>query len=139
MEVTPAITIIISVAGVVVSLVGPLYYLVLDMRKNAGAASASRDHLSSSQDDLAEELAAIREEVQANNDELTGEVHEMRQEVRENAIRSDRNQQHLHQLLVGEQNSDDDDIGNPHYRTEYCPLPEQCTWHAALDERDDAP
>lgn len=137
MEVTPAITIIISVAGVVVSLVGPLYYLVLDMRKNAGAASASRDHLSASQDDLAAELAAIREEVEANNDELTDEVQEMRREVRENAIRSDRNQQHLHQLLVGKQNGDDDDIGNPHYMAEYCPLPEQCTWHSPGSENSD--
>lgn len=112
------LSLIVGVAGTVMAMVAPLYYLVLDMRRDDGVANVERES-------MVEEQQGIREDL----DELVGEVREMRTQVESNAQRAERNQKHIHQVLVGEHNSHDRDMGNPHYRAEHCPLDEECPWH----------
>lgn len=112
------LTIIAGVAGVTGALVAPLYVLVLRMRHSNGQADQRRESLSEEQGEIAEEL-----------DEISEKLETIRVDVEENALRSEQNQRHIHQLLVGEHNSHDRDIGNPHYTPKHCPLEDSCPWH----------
>lgn len=111
------LTIILGVAAITAALVAPLYILVLRMYGDDEAATQERETLSASQSDIEEALTEIDEKL--DNIESTVEV---------NAHRSEQNQKHIHQLLVGKIDDDDNDIGNPHYQAQHCPLGEECTW-----------
>lgn len=109
-------TIILGVAA----LVAPLYMLVLRMRRQDGIDTESLSQIAEAQ----KELVSSMEEVEKD-------VLELRNDVEQNMVRSEKNQRHIHQILVGDYNSDGEDIGNPHHRAEHCPLRDECPFHAA--------
>lgn len=127
------VSIIVGVAAVVVTLVGPLYYIVLDMSGDDAAAEEERGTLGETQDSIKKDISDLREELQVSHDDLRDEVQELRTDVHENALRAEQNQKHIHQLLVGDHNGDEGEMGNPHHKAEYCPLPEECPWHEATE------
>jgi len=104
--------------AITAALVAPLYVLVLRRLNDTSSAESERANLD-------EDLVELTENVE----EMRSEVRDIHAEVSRNANRSERNQRHIHQILLGEHNGDDDEMGNPHYRAEYCPLPEECPWH----------
>lgn len=111
------LTIILGVAAITAALVAPLYILVLRVYGSDEAAAQERTTLSESQAELEETLSSIDSKL--DTIETT---------VEKNAERSETNQEHLHQLLLGKIDGDDTDIGNPHYKSEYCPLEGECPW-----------
>jgi len=116
-------TIITIVIGVTGAIVGPLYILVLRGYGDSEVANEERGNLEDEQEEIRETLKSIEESLEV-----------VETEVRLNAERSERNQNHIHQLLLGKMKDDDTDIGNPHYQAEYCPLPGECPWHGHSDE-----
>lgn len=122
------LTLIVGVAGVVATLVAPLYYLVLDMRSNGAEAAAEREAISDAQDSAETDIDKLAQEMRESHRELHEEVSQIRAVVETNANRSEMNQKHIHQILVGEHNmgEDEDDIANPHYTADHCPLPDEC-------------
>jgi hypothetical protein len=123
------LAVIVGVAGVTVTLVGPLYYLVLDLREEIGGAEEARDNLAQSQSGVESSVSTLREEMQQSHKDVQEDIQALRQDVHENALRAEQNQRHIHQLLVGDHNGDDGEMGNPHHRAEHCPLPDECPWH----------
>lgn len=117
------LTIVGAYAAVSVAIVGPLYVLVLRRLGDEEAAEVKRAGI---EDDI--------EQVQTDVSDIKDRVEEMHYEVQLNADRSERNQRHIHQILLGEHNGDDDEMGNPHYKAEYCPLPGECPWCGEADE-----
>jgi|APHM01.1.fsa_nt_gi hypothetical protein len=111
-------TIILGVAGVTMALVAPLYILVLRVYGGDEAAAQERETLDETQTDMEETL-----------DRIDSRLETIETAVEINAERSETNQRHIHQLLVGKIEDDDSDIGNPHYQAQHCPLGEECTWH----------
>lgn len=113
------LTLLVGVAGVVGAFVAPLYLLVLRMYGRDESAAATRERLDESQSGLEGDITDIKET-----------VHGIESQVEQNAERSQQNQEHIHQLLVGSVNGNDDvEIGNPHYQPEHCPLGDECPWH----------
>lgn len=114
------LSVVVGVAGVVITLVAPLYYLVLDLRTDGAAKDVRRSNLSDSQDDIQDDIEEIHDELQ-----------EVREAVSRNSHRTETNQQHLHQLIVdGSAPPPDADTAPGHSEAE-CPLPDQCPWHAS--------
>jgi hypothetical protein len=118
---------IISLVGVVftiilgvAALVAPLYILVLRMRRQDGVDTEQLSQIASAQEELLNSMQ-----------EVERDVLELRNDVEQNMVRSEKNQRHIHQILVGDYNAEGDEIGNPHHRAEHCPLPEDCPFHAA--------
>lgn len=112
-----ALAIILPTIVGVASLIAPLYVMVLRGYGDDEVAETERDQLGETQKTISEELKGIR-----------GELTEIKSEVRMNAQRSEQNQKHLHQLLLGKIDDDDNDIGNPHYKSQHCPIPGPCPW-----------
>lgn len=129
-NITLVLTVIVGVAGVVATLVGPLYYLVLSMRRSDGNAEAERENLAGKQDDLSTEMGELEGSIQDLRQDLNDDMGELKEQVSRNAIRSEQNQRHIHQLLVGRESERDEDIGNPHHTAENCPLPDECPFHS---------
>lgn len=123
---TTILTIIGGFAAIVAALVAPLYIMLLRMRGSDAEAVVERGNLSETQSGFEQELEALRGGVRTSHEELQEDLAELRADLRATAERSERNQRHIHQLLLGEHNGEDDDIGNPHHRAEYCPLPDEC-------------
>jgi peptidoglycan hydrolase CwlO-like protein len=112
------LTIIAATAGITTALVAPLYVLIIRYQGERSSTDTEVTHLTQDQDSIEESLADIedklvtlQQDVQANGDQVTV------------------NQQHIHELLLGKIDADETEIGNPHYKAEYCPIPEQCTFH----------
>lgn len=114
----PALSVILGVAAIMIPLVAPMYYLVLDMRGDRSTAESERGHIEEEQSDISDTLESLQSEVQ--------DLHE---DVQRNHLRSEQNQRHIHQLLVGKIDDDDNEIGNPHYQADHCPLPDECPYH----------
>lgn len=124
------LTIVATVAGVVATLVAPMYYLVLDMRRSGGEAEVKRETLADSQDDLEDDLESLEESIEDARQDIRGDMTDIKQQVAQNAVRSEQNQRHIHQLIVGRESEREDEIGNPHHTAENCPLPEECPFHS---------
>jgi peptidoglycan hydrolase CwlO-like protein len=112
------LTIIAATAGITTALVAPLYVLIIRYQGERSSTETEVTHLTQDQDsieaslaDIEDKLVSLQQDVQANGDQATV------------------NQQHIHELLLGKIDADDAEIGNPHYKAEYCPIPEQCTFH----------
>jgi nitrogen fixation/metabolism regulation signal transduction histidine kinase len=116
-------TILAIVVPTIIGIIGaiaPLYYMVLRLYGDRGTAAMEREGLDAEQTTINEKL-----------DRIESNISSLDADVRMNAQAAERNQKHIHQLLVGRMNADeDDDIGNPHYKSEYCPLPEECPYHS---------
>lgn len=112
------LTIVAATTGITTALVAPLYVLIIRYQGQRSSTDTEVSHLTKDQDsieeslsDIEEQLVSLQQDVQANGDQVTV------------------NQQHIHELLLGKIESDDAEIGNPHYKAEHCPIPEQCTFH----------
>jgi peptidoglycan hydrolase CwlO-like protein len=112
------LTIVAATTGITTALVAPLYVLIIRYQGQRSSTDTEVSHLTKDQDsiekslsDIEEQLVSLQQDVQANGDQVTV------------------NQQHIHELLLGKIDADDAEIGNPHYKAEYCPIPEQCTFH----------
>ncbi|PSQ70916.1 MAG: hypothetical protein BRD38_04055 [Bacteroidetes bacterium QH_9_67_14] len=113
-----AVEILLGVAGIIITLVGPLYYLVLDIREDLGSAETERETLSDNNDTLGQEVHSMREEMQ-----------DMREEVKEIGVRAEYNQKHIHDLIIGHDEEDGGPLtSSPHHPTE-CPYGDGCPWH----------
>lgn len=127
--------ILLGVAGITITFVAPLYILVLRVRADSGAAEIERSALDDAQQEISRDVMTLREEMRDSHSELGDELAQLHLDVRENAQRSERNQRHLHQLLLGQTNSpytEDDgdgppeDFANPHHFARHCPIPDEC-------------
>ena len=109
------LTIIAATAGIVAAMVAPLYILLLRQQGKQSGTDAAVKYLDDDQDSLEERLNSIDAQLSkvATDVELNGQQITV-------------NQQHIHELLVGRINAEDVEIGNPHYKAEYCPLSGHC-------------
>jgi len=114
------LSVVVGVAGVVVTLVAPLYYLVLDIRESDAASDQRRENIADNQDELDSDI-----------EQMMGEVRQLRVDVNENSLRAETNQRHLHQLLVAGSDGEAPSADEPHHSAEECPLPDECPWHGA--------
>jgi len=117
------LTIVFTVILGVGALVAPLYMLVLRMRNQDGVDSEQLSQIAESQEEIAKSVS-----------EMGDELVTIRHDVETNMARSEKNQRHIHQILVGDYNAEDDnEIGNPHHTAEHCPLPHECSFHSPED------
>lgn len=114
-------TVVSIVLGTVIgvaALVAPLYIMVLRGYGDGEVAAEERGNLDDTQAQIEEELS-----------EMNNKLDDIGTEVKMNAQRSETNQKHIHQLLLGKIDDDDNEIGNPHYYADNCPIPEECPFH----------
>lgn len=102
------------------TLVAPLYYLVLDLREEKGKADAKRENYEEEQDAREEQLS-----------EMQTDIHEIREQLNEVAIRSEYNQKHLHDLLLEHDDEEDGPLTTGKGNGHDCPLGDACPWHGA--------
>jgi peptidoglycan hydrolase CwlO-like protein len=112
------LTIIGASAAITTALVAPLYLLLLRYQSERTSTDTEVTHLTKDQDSIEESLG-----------EIERQLTELQHNVESNGEQVTVNQQHIHQLLLGKIDAEDVEIGNPHYEAEYCPIPEQCTFH----------
>jgi nitrogen fixation/metabolism regulation signal transduction histidine kinase len=125
---TETLTIIVAVAGIFATFVTPLYYMMMQVREGRAMADTERETINATQATLSEQLDEVEANLNERLDGMSEELRAARRDIEENTQRSEQNQRHLHQLVLGKIEDDDAEIGNPHFQAEHCPIPDECPY-----------